>query len=289
MNRWVLGARPRTLAAAVAPVVVGTAVSVGRHPGGLVWWRAGAALAVAVAIQVATNYQNDYADGVRGTDAHRVGPTRLVGSGLATATEVRRAAAAAAAVAALAGAALAVAVGPELLVVGGISLAAGYLYTGGPRPYGYAGWGEVFVFVFFGMVATVGSSYVQLERVTLLAIGAAVPIGCLATLILVVNNLRDIPSDAAVGKRTVAVRLGDRPTRGLAIALVVAAFAAIPLLMLVRPLAVLALVAAPLAVRVLRTLGSGAAGPALVPALGASAQLELVFGVALGLGLAVSA
>ncbi|MBW3627544.1 MAG: 1,4-dihydroxy-2-naphthoate polyprenyltransferase, partial [Actinobacteria bacterium] len=215
MNRWVQGARPRTLPAAVVPVLVGTATAVGAVDGGLHWWRAGAALVVALAIQVATNYVNDYTDGERGADDRRVGPVRLVASGLATTGQVKRAALASALVAAAAGLALAVAVGPELLVVGAASFAAGYLYTGGPRPYGYAGLGEVFVFVFFGVVATVGSAYVQIEQVSGLALVASVPVGLLATALLVVNNLRDIPTDAASGKRTLAVRMGEHRTRQL--------------------------------------------------------------------------
>ncbi|HET7722507.1 MAG TPA: 1,4-dihydroxy-2-naphthoate octaprenyltransferase, partial [Acidimicrobiales bacterium] len=172
-SRWVLGARPRTLPAAVVPVVVGTACAVGN---GIIWWRFLAALVVALAIQIATNYVNDYADGERGTDEGRVGPVRLVAAGLASSSEVRLAAGAAALVAAVAGLALAAAAGWQLVLVGLASFAAGYLYTAGPRPYGYAGLGEVFVFVFFGLVATVGSAYVQMEKVTVLAIGAAVPV-----------------------------------------------------------------------------------------------------------------
>ena len=162
MNVWVAGARPRTLPAAVVPVLVGTATAAGAGDG-IIWWRAGAAMVVALAIQVATNYVNDYADGQRGTDDRRVGPVRLVGGGLATAAQVKRAAVAAALVAVVAGLALTAAIGPELLVVGAASLAAGYLYTGGPVPYGYYGFGEVFVFAFFGVVATVGSAYVPVS------------------------------------------------------------------------------------------------------------------------------
>ncbi|HRA35704.1 MAG TPA: 1,4-dihydroxy-2-naphthoate polyprenyltransferase, partial [Acidimicrobiales bacterium] len=208
---WLAGARPRTLPAAVVPVAVGTAAAVGTVPGGLIWWRALAALVVSLALQVATNYANDYSDGVRGTDAddRRVGPVRLVGQGLASPGAVKRAALTAFAVAGAVGAALAVAVGPELFVVGALAIAAGWFYTGGPRPYGYAGLGEVFVFVFFGVVATAGSAYVQTGELTALALGASVPVGFLATALLVVNNLRDIPGDTAVGKRTLAVRLGD--------------------------------------------------------------------------------
>jgi 1,4-dihydroxy-2-naphthoate octaprenyltransferase len=163
------------------PVLVGTAAAVGVPGTDVVAWRAVAALVVALAIQVGTNYVNDFADGERGTDDHRVGPVRLVGSGLATAKEVKVAALCSGAVAAVAGLALTAAVGPELLVVGAASLAAGYLYTGGPRPYGYLGLGELFVFVFFGLVATIGSTYVQLERVSGLSVTAAIPVGLLAT------------------------------------------------------------------------------------------------------------
>jgi 1,4-dihydroxy-2-naphthoate octaprenyltransferase len=213
-NRWVLGARPRTLPAAVVPVAVGTATAVGEGDG-LIWWRAGAALVVALALQIATNYVNDYADGQRGTDSHRVGPVRLVAGGLASAGEVKRAALLAFAVAGVAGLALALAAGPELLIVGAVSMLAGWAYTGGPAPYAYRGLGEVFVFVFFGVVATAGSSYVQLERLTALALEASVPVGLGSVALLVVNNLRDIPTDRASGKMTLAVRLGDCGTRRL--------------------------------------------------------------------------
>ena len=228
---WLAGARPRTLPAAVVPVAVGTAAAVGTVPGGLIWWRALAALVVSLALQVATNSANDCSDGVRGTDAddRRVGPVRLVGQGLASPGAVKRAALAAFAVAGVVGAALAVAVGPELFVVGALAIAAGWFYTGGPRPYGYAGLGEVFVFVFFGVVATAGSAYVQTGELTALALGASVPVGFLATALLVVNNLRDIPGDTAVGKRTLAVRLGDRSTRWLYVGLLVATAVSVPL------------------------------------------------------------
>ena len=288
MNRWVAGARPRTLVASVVPVLVGTAVAAGGSPAGIVWWRAGAALVVALAIQVATNYVNDYADGQRGSDRHRVGPTRLVAAGLATVGEVKRAALAAAAVAAVAGLALAAAVGPELVVVGALSFAAGYLYTAGPRPYGYAGWGEVFVFVFFGVVATAGSAYVQLDRVTLLAFGASVPVGLLATALLVVNNLRDIPSDAAAGKRTLAVHVGDPRTRTIYAGLIAGAFVALPVLALGRPGALLAALAASVAVAPLRAVVTKrAVGADLVPALAGTVRLQAAFGLLLALGLAL--
>ena len=289
MNRWVAGARPRTLVASVVPVLVGTAVAVGAASEGIVWWRAGAALVVAVAIQVATNYVNDYADGQRGSDRHRVGPARLVAEGLATVGEVKRAALVAASVAAVAGLALAAAVGPELILVGLASFVAGYLYTAGPRPYGYAGWGEVFVFVFFGVVATAGSAYVQLDRLTLLALGASVPVGLLATALLVVNNLRDIPSDAAAGKRTLAVHVGDPRTRTMYAGLIAGAFVALPVLALGRPGALLAALSAPVAVAPVRAvITRHATGPDLVPALAGTVRLQAAFGFLLALGLALS-
>lgn len=287
-NRWVSGARPRTLPAAVVPVLVGTAAAVGEPGGGIVWWRALAAMVVALAIQVATNYVNDYTDGLRGTDDGRVGPVRLVATGLATARQVRLAAGLAGLVAAVTGLVLAIAVGPELLLVGLASFAAGYLYTGGPRPYGYAGLGEVFVFVFFGLVATVGSAYVQLERVTGLAVGVAVPVGLLATALLVVNNLRDIPTDARSGKRTLAVRLGDGPTRALYVAMVAGAFVFVPLLALRRPWSLLALLALALAQRPLVRLAAGVGGQSLIAVLGDTGRLQLGYGALLTVGLAVS-
>lgn len=293
MNIWVAGARPRTLPAAVVPVVVGTACAVGRVPGGLIWWRAVAALLVALALQVATNYSNDYSDGVRGTDDDdkRVGPVRLVGQRLASPVAVKRAAMAAFGVAGLVGTALAVAVGPELFVVGALAIAAGWFYTGGPRPYGYAGLGEAFVFTFFGVVATAGSAYVQTGRLEGLSLAASVPVGLLATALLVVNNLRDIPGDTEVGKRTLAVRLGDQRTRILYTALLVLPFVAVPLVAGLgeRPAAALALAAVLLARKPVVDVLSGARGPQLIPVLGATGRVQLAFGALFALGLALSA
>jgi 1,4-dihydroxy-2-naphthoate octaprenyltransferase len=284
MNRWITGARPRTLPAAVVPVVVGTACARGEAP--IIWWRVAAALVVSLALQVATNYANDYSDGVRGTDARRVGPVRLVASGLATPAEVQRAALISFGVAGFAGLLLAVAVGPELLVVGLLSIAAGWFYTGGPRPYGYLGLGELFVFVFFGLVATAGTTYVLVERLTGLSLVAGAAVGLLACALLVVNNLRDIPTDAAAGKRTLAVRLGDQGTRTLYVSLVIGAFAVAALAALSRPWALLTLLAVPLAVHPVRAVREHAFGPALVPVLGATGRLHLGFGVLLAVGLA---
>jgi 1,4-dihydroxy-2-naphthoate octaprenyltransferase len=289
-NRWILGARVRTLPAAVVPVVVGTCAAVGGRPAADVrWGNAVLAIIVALALQVATNYANDYSDGKRGTDdpTTRVGPPRLVGSGLATPAEVKRAMLLSFAVALLAGFGLVLTVGWELIPVGAAAVAAGWFYTGGPRPYGYAGFGEAFVFVFFGLVATVGSAYVQTERVTWLATGCGVVIGCLATALLVINNLRDIPGDSRTGKHTLAVRLGDKRTRGLYTALIVVPFLLLPLIagLSGRPAAALAYVALPLSTRPLVTVLSGATGPALIPVLAKTALVELVYGLMLAVGL----
>lgn len=289
MNRWLVGARLRTLPAAVVPVAVGTAAVVG-NPAlshGIIWWRALAALLVSLALQVATNYVNDYADGDRGTDDDRVGPARLVGSGLATSSEVKRAAGAAFLVAGIAGIALAAAVGPELLLVGALSMAAGWAYTGGPNPYGYLGLGELFVFVFFGIVATVGSAYVQLESVDPLASLVAVPVGLLAVALLVINNLRDIEGDAASGKRTLSVRIGDRRTRLLYVGLFVAIAVGIVLAALSRPLAAIGLFGLVLAVAPSSAVMAGAKAEALIPILGKTGQLQLVVGMLLTVGLAL--
>ena len=282
-NRWLLGARLRTLPAAVVPVAVGTAAVSGH----VIAWRAAAALVVALALQVGTNYANDYSDGVRGTDAVRTGPPRLVGSGLAAPAAVKRAALLAFGVAAVAGLALSFAVGPQLLVVGAASIAAGWLYTGGPKPYGYIGLGELFVFAFFGLVATVGSAYVQTGHIHRIEVLAAIPVGLLAVALLVVNNLRDIPGDTTSGKQTLAVRIGERRTRllyvgCLAIAL---AFAIVVAVLGHQPAAIIAVLAAPVAVRPVRTVMRGAKGPALIPVLGDTGRVQLVFGLLLTVGL----
>jgi 1,4-dihydroxy-2-naphthoate octaprenyltransferase len=210
-----------------------------------------------------------------------------VGSGLATPGEVKRAMLVSFAVALLAGFGLVLTVGWELIPVGIAAVAAGWFYTGGPRPYGYAGFGEAFVFVFFGLVATIGSAYVQTERITWLAVGCGVVIGCLATALLVINNLRDIPGDARTGKHTLAVRLGDKRTRGLYTALIVIPFLLLPLIagLSGRPAAALAYVALPLSTRPLVTVLSGATGPALIPVLAKTALVELVYGLLLAVGL----
>jgi 1,4-dihydroxy-2-naphthoate polyprenyltransferase len=278
------------LPAAVVPVAVGTAAAVGEAP--VVAWRVGAAAVVALALQVGVNYANDYSDGVRGTDADgaRVGPARLVGSGLKPPSAVKRAALVSLGIAAVAGLALAIAVGWELLVVGALALAAAWFYTGGPRPYGYAGFGELFVFVFFGVVATVGSTYVHTGRVTALSVAVSVPVGLLATALLVVNNLRDIPGDAAVGKRTLAVRLGDQRTRLLYTGLIAVPYLLVPpIAAFGRIGAVAALVGIPFGRKPVLTVLEGARGAVLIPVLGATGRIQLITGGALAAGLWLSA
>ncbi len=291
VNVWITGARLRTLPAAIVPVAVGTAAAgTGEAGSGIVWWRAGAALVVSLALQVGTNYANDYSDGVRGTDDVRTGPVRLVGGGLASPRVVKRAAIASFLVAAAAGTALAVAVGPELFVIGALSIAAGWLYTGGPRPYGYYGLGELFVFVFFGLVATIGSAYIHQRQIVAVAVAASIPVGLLATALLVINNLRDIPTDRESGKRTLAVLLGDQPTRYLYVAMVVAVFpGVVATASFDRPWALLALGAIPLAMTPIQVVASGVSGARLISVLAGTGRLQLVTGLLLALGLALSA
>jgi 1,4-dihydroxy-2-naphthoate octaprenyltransferase len=269
----------------VVPVLVGTGAAAAY--GAVVWWRAVLAGVVALAMQVGVNYANDYSDGTRGTDAERVGPRRLVASGLARPAAVKRAAAVAFAVAGGAGLALAAVAGWWLVAVGAACVAAAWFYTGGPRPYGYAGLGEVSVFCFFGLVATVGTAYVQTGALTALEVLAALPVGLLAVSLLVVNNLRDIPGDAAAGKRTLAVRLGPAWTRRFYELCLGASLALLVPVALSRPWAALGLGAAALVVPPARAVASGAEGPDLIPVLGATGQAQLALGVLLAVGLAL--
>jgi 1,4-dihydroxy-2-naphthoate octaprenyltransferase len=284
-REWVAGARPRTFPAAIVPVVVGTAVAAAG--GSVIWWRSLYALIVALAIQIGTNYANDYSDGIRGTDAERVGPVRLVASGLAQPREVKAAAVYAFGAAGVAGLVLALATTPWLLVIGAVCVASGWFYSGGSRPYGYAGLGEVFVFIFFGLVAVGGTAYVNLGHVTALAVLAAVPVGFLATALLVVNNLRDIESDTKAGKKTLAVRLGAQATRRFYSGLVAGAFVLAVVIAFRRPGALLALVAVLAAVAPLRRVLGGVTGHGLVPALVATGTLQLAFGALLAFGIAL--
>ena len=288
MSQWVGGARPRTLPAAIAPVAVGAGLAAWAsafNPG-----RSLLALLVAVALQVGVNYANDYSDGIKGTDRQRVGPIRLVGQELAPAREVRAAALASFLVAALAGLALVMLTSQWwLLAVGAASIAAAWLYTGGPRPYGYAGLGEVFVFVFFGVVPVVGTAYVQTLTITWPDVLASVGVGLLACAILVTNNLRDIPGDSVAGKHTLAVRIGESRTRALYVGLVVVGLVVpVPLALLTAPLVALGSATAILAIAPIRVVSSGARGPGLIPALKQTGVLLLVYGLALGLLLALA-
>ena len=284
-QNWVAGARPRTLPAAIVPVVVGTGVALGY--GRFSWWRALLALVVALALQIGVNYANDYSDGIRGTDERRVGPVRLVASGLALPRRVLAGALACFTVAGIAGFVLAATTSWWLLLLGVPAVGAAWTYTGGEHPYGYRGLGEVAVFVFFGVAAVAGTAYVQMHQVTWLAIAACVPVGLLTVALLVVNNLRDIPSDAVAGKRTLAVLMGDHRTRVLYMACALVPYALLVVIALTRPLALIALVTVPLALIPVRVVRSGAVGPALIAALSRTGGLLLAFGTLLTVGLAV--
>ena len=286
VGQWIEGARPRTLPAAVAPVLVGTGAAAAG--GDVRIGRALLALVVSLALQVAVNYANDYSDGIRGTDTQRVGPLRLVGSGVSSPAAVKRAAVAAFAVAAAAGLVLAALTTWWLLAIGATAMLAAWFYTGGSRPYGYRALGELSVFVFFGLVATIGTAYVQLERVTATAVAGGIGCGALACALLVVNNLRDIPTDSVTGKRTLAVVLGERRTRALYVALVAVAFLAAVALVAVTPWTLLTLAAAPLAARPARTVAAGRRGRDLVPALRDTGRLQLAYAVLLAAALVLA-
>ncbi len=285
--QWLEGARPRTLPAAVSPVLAGTGVAA--YVDHAVWWKAALALVVALALQVGVNYANDYSDGIRGTDEDRVGPLRLVGSRTASPRSVRAAAFAAFGVAMLAGLVLAATTSWWLLLVGALAVVAAWFYTGGSTPYGYRALGEVMVFVFFGLVAVVGTTYVQTESLPLPAWYAAVGVGALACAILVANNLRDIPTDRESGKHTLAVLLGPDRTRGLYALLVGAAVVALLAVALsTSRLALVGLVFALPAVPATRIVLTGSTGRDLVPVLQRTGTAELLWAAGVFVGLLVA-
>lgn len=284
---WWLGARPATLVAAVGPVLVGTAVGV-RESGSIRWLPFLVAMLAAVVIQTGTNYANDLFDFLKGADRpERVGPTRITARGLVTVAQMRRAVVLTFGLAILLGLYLVWVGGWPILAIGLASIAAGVLYTAGPWPLGYLGLGDLFVFVFFGLLAVTGSAYLQTSAFSWLAVAAAVPVGALITAILVVNNLRDIPTDRAAGKRTLAVRIGDRATRWQYLGLMTLAYSVPPLLWLggwSGPGVLLTWLTVPWAWRLVRTVVGGATGPALNPALRRTGQLQLAFAALFALG-----
>ena len=288
LSLWIKGARPRTLPAAIAPVVVGAACVNVEANSTAVWSNAIFALIVSLALQVAVNYANDYSDGVRGTDDKRVGPLRLVGSGVKTASAVKRAAFLSFGVAAIFGLILALLTSLWLLVVGALCILAGWFYTGGKKPYGYLGLGEVFVFVFFGLVATTGTTFVIIEKLTITSFIASLVVGALACALLAVNNLRDIDGDTLAGKRTLAVRLGDKKARSFFISLFVLALLAILVLALSYPLALFGLVGLASAFTSIKRVRSGAVGGELISVLSMTGRTQILTAITLSIGLILS-
>jgi len=287
LSQWVEGARPRTLPAAVAPVLVGTGAAYALDAGNPAY--ALLALLVSLALQVGVNYANDYSDGIRGTDQDRVGPVRLVGQRLANPANVKLAAMICFAGAALLGLALvALSAAWVMLLVGAASIAAAWYYTGGKRPYGYSGLGEVFVFVFFGLVATLGTTYTQALSISAASIAGAVGVGAIASAILVANNLRDIPTDQAQGKRTLAVRLGQTRTRALYAVLLAVSLTSVLVAGTIHRTVLIAVLSFALAIPLLRRVLGGALGKDLVPVLSGTGRFELVYGALLAIGLAAA-
>ena len=283
VGQWIEGARPRTLPNAIAPVLAGTGAAAWLHSA--VWWKALLALAVSISLIVGVNYANDYSDGIRGTDDDRAGPLRLVGSRLAVPRAVLTAAGMSLALAAVAGVILALSSAPWLIAVGAACIAGAWLYTGGSRPYGYAGFGEVAVFVFFGLVAVLGTQFTQASRIDWVGVVLAVATGALSSAVLVANNLRDIPTDRTAGKITLAVRLGDGRTRMLYQGMLVTAGVLTLLLAFATPWCVVGLVAAPLAVKAAGPVRGGAGGRDLIPVLRDTGLTMLVWSAAVAAAL----
>lgn len=281
MNKWVLGARVRTLPAAIAPVVVASALAGPDFN----WFRATLALKVGVWLQIGVNYANDYSDGIKGTDENRVGPTRLVASGLASAKAVKSAAFISFGIASVAGLWLSLLTSPLLILIGILAIAAAWGYTGGKNPYGYSGLGEVSVFTFFGLVATMGTYYGQTGKITLLSFIVSIPMGALSCAILEINNIRDRPQDELVGKRSLAVRLGDvKARRGFVSLLVLAHVTAVATLI---PTAMLTVLVAPMSYSLSKLVLSGVSGKDLIPVLGRTGKLQLMFAIVFALALAI--
>ena len=285
--QWIAGARPRTLPNAIAPVIAGTGGAAWLHAAS--WWKALLALAVAVALIIGVNFANDYSDGIRGTDDDRAGPVRLVGSRLATPRSVLTVAVVSMSIAAVAGLALALTSAPWLIGVGALCIAGAWLYTGGSKPYGYAGFGELAVFVFFGLVAVLGTQYTQALQVDWVGLALAIATGSLSSAVLVANNLRDIPTDAQSGKITLAVRLGDTGTRRLYQALLVVAAVLTLTLALATPWCAAGLVATPLALRAASPVRTGRVGAELIPVLRDTGLTLLVWSIAVASALTLAA
>ena len=282
MNKWIVGARVKTLPAAVAPVLIGTS-----YAEKINWSNAFLALVVSLFLQIAVNFANDYSDGVRGTDTHRIGPVRLVASGLASASSVKVAALISFLIAAIAGFVLALNISPWLFLVGAASIWAAWGYTGGKKPYGYFGFGELSVFIFFGLVATVGSYYIQTEQFNWQIFLLALPVGTLSCAILAINNLRDLPQDKLVGKRTMAVRIGEKNTRVFFMLLLVTAQVTALAAVSISSLALITLICSPITYSVVRQVLNGAVGAELIEVLSKTAKLQLVMASSLAAALAI--
>ena len=282
MNKWIVGARVKTLPAAVAPVLIGTS-----YAEKINWSNAFLALVVSLFLQIAVNFANDYSDGVRGTDTHRIGPVRLVASGLASASSVKAAALISFLIAAIAGFVLALTISPWLFLVGATSIWAAWGYTGGKKPYGYFGFGELSVFIFFGLVATVGSYYIQTEQFNWQIFLLALPVGTLSCAILAINNLRDLPQDKLVGKRTMAVRIGEKNTRVFFMLLLVTAQVTALAAASISLLSLITLICAPITYLVVRQVLNGAVGAELIEVLSKTAKLQLLMASLLAAALAI--